>query len=41
MLFSDAIEALNQDKISTTIDKAAKAVFGGDGWKFDEKIFDL
>lgn len=37
MLFSDAIEALNQDKISTTIDKAAKAVFGGDGWKFDEK----
>ena len=37
MLFSDAIEALNPDKISTTIDKAAKAVFGGDGWKFDEK----
>lgn len=37
MYFTDAIEFLNQDIISSTIDKAVKAVIGGDGWIINEK----
>lgn len=37
MFFTDAIEALNQDVVTSTIGKAVKAVIGGDGWKINDK----